>query len=308
MAEHNLDDSVTQPFWDNSVTPRLEINPGDTVVFDCPEPTGQITSDWTVENFQHYDPALAHALIGSVFVKGVQPGDALEVEVLDFQHKGWGWSGHIPEFGLLAEDFDYPYLHHWLLEGDTCQFGVNGITLPFQPFCGVMGVAPAQSGRFNTTPPRANGGNIDIRHLGRGAKVWFPTFVPGGLFACGDCHSAQGDGEVCGSGIESPMMVTLRFNVRKGLNLQELQFETPSPLDRLNGKGYYVTTAHGPDLMENARNAVRYMIDWLVNNKGLTRSQAYVLCSTAADLKISEVVDLPNFIVSAYMPLQVFAS
>jgi len=307
MKQHFLDGSETQPFWDNSVEPRLEINPGDEVIFDCPEPTGQMTPDWTVDTLEQYDHTLAHALVGSVYVKGTQPGDALEVEVLEFQHKGWGWSGHIPEFGLLAEEFDYPYLHHWRLDGETCHFGVQGITLPFQPFCGVMGVAPAETGRFDTTPPRANGGNIDIRHLGPGAKVWFPTFVPGALFACGDCHSAQGDGEVCGTGIESPMTVTLRFNVRKGANIPELQFETPAPLDKLASKGYFATTAHGPNLMENTKNAVRYMIDWLVRTKGLTRSQAYVLCSTAADLKISEVVDLPNFIVSAYMPLQLFA-
>ena len=105
MKEHVLDGSVTQPFWDNSVEPRLEIDPGDVVVFDCPEPTGQITPDWTVDTLKNYDHTLAHALIGSVYVKGAQPGDALEVEVLDFQHKGWGWSGHIPEFGLLAEVF-----------------------------------------------------------------------------------------------------------------------------------------------------------------------------------------------------------
>ena len=139
--------------------------------------------------------------------------------------------------------------------------------------------------------------------------MWFPVLVPGALFACGDCHSAQGDGEVCGTGIESPMVATLRFNLRKGAQrIREIQFETPAPLDRLSGRGYFATTAHGPDLLENSKNAVRYMIDWLVDTQGLTRSQAYVLCSTAADLKISEVVDLPNFIVSAYMPLALFAA
>lgn len=307
MTEHYLDGSVTQPFWDNSVTPRLAIDSGDVVVFDCPDPTGQITPAWTVDDFAHYDPSLAHALVGSVYVKGAQPGDALEVEVLDFQHKGWGWTGHLPDFGLLAEDFDYLFLHHWRLEGDTCHFGVKGITLPFQPFCGVMGVAPAEPGRFNTDPPRANGGNVDIRHLGRGAKVWLPVHVPGALFACGDCHSAQGDGEVCGTAIESPMTVALRFHVRRGQAPRELCFTTPAPLDRLDRQGYFVTTAHGPDLMDNAKNAVRYLIDWLVDTHGLTRSQAYVLCSVAADLKISEIVDRPNFIVAAYLPLQLFA-
>jgi len=308
MKEHYLDDSVTQPFWDHSVEPRLEIDPGDRVVFECPEPTGQVTPDWTVDTLSQYDPSLTHALIGSVYVKGAEPGDALEVDVIDFKHKGWGWSGHIPGFGLLAEEFDYPYLHHWTLKGETCHFGVQSITLPFRPFCGVMGVAPAEAGRLDTIPPRLNGGNIDIRHLGRGAKVRFPVLVPGALFACGDCHSAQGDGEVCGTAIESPMTVTLRFHLRKATRIPELQFETPAPLEHPGHKGFFATTAHGPDLMENTRNAIRYMIDWLVSSKGLTRSQAYVLCSTAVDLKISEVVDLPNFIVSAYIPLQIFNS
>ncbi len=147
MKQHFLDGSVTQPFWDNSVEPRLEINPGDVVVFDCPEPTGQMTPDWTVDTLvQDYDHSLAHALIGSVYVKGAQPGDALEVEVLDFQHKGWGWSGHIPEFGLLAEDFDYPYLHHWRLEGDTCHFDVQGTYLAVPTVLRRDGRGPGRTG------------------------------------------------------------------------------------------------------------------------------------------------------------------
>jgi len=308
MAEHFLDDSVTQPFWDNSVEPRLEIEPGDTVVFDCPEPCGQVTADWADDDLAQIDFALIHALVGSVYVKGARPGDALEVDVLDMKHKGWGWSGHLPGFGLLAEDFDFAFIHHWELEGNTCHFGVRDITLPFQPFCGTMGVAPSEPGRVNTIPPRENGGNIDIRDLGPGSKVWLPVLVDGALFACGDCHSAQGDGEVCGTGIESPMTVTLRLNVRKDLAVREIQFETPSPLTVLDSKGFHATTAHGPDLFENAKNAVRYMIDWLVSAHGLTRSQAYILCSEAVDLKISEIVDAPNFIVSAYVPLSIFHS
>lgn len=308
MAEHYLDGSVTQPFWDNSVEPRLVIDPGDVVVFDCPEPCGQVTSDWGDEDLANIDFAPIHALIGSVFVKGANPGDALQVEVLDLKHKGWGWSGHLKGFGLLAEDFDYAYIHHWKLDSDTCYFGVKDIQLPFEPFCGTMGVAPREPGRINTIPPRANAGNIDIRHLGPGSTAWFPIFVDGALFACGDCHSAQGSGEVCGTGIESPMLVTLRFTVRKDMHLYELQFQAPSPLSKTDRKGYYVTTAHGPDLMENAKNAVRAMIDWLVLNHGLTRSQAYILCSAAGDLKISEIVDAPNWIVSNYMPLSIFES
>jgi acetamidase/formamidase len=306
MAEHFLDSSVTQPFWDNSVTPRLEINPGDTVTFDCPEPCGQVTPEWTDEMLANIDFAPIHALVGSVYVKGAQPGDALQVAILDLKHKGWGWSGHLEHFGLLAEDFDFAYIHHWKLEGDQCHFGVQDITVPFEPFCGCMGVAPQEPGRITTIAPGKFGGNIDIRDLRMGTMVWFPVFVEGALFACGDCHSAQGDGELGGTGVESPMTVTLRFGVRKDVSIKELQFETTKPLTRPDSKGYHVTTANGPDLMENAKNAARYMIDWMVDTYDITRSQAYVLCSTAADLKISEIVDAPNFMVSAYMPRSIF--
>ena len=308
MAEHYLDDSVTQPFWDNTVEPRLEIESGDTVVFECPEPCGQVTPQWDDDALANIDFSLIHALVGSVFVKSAQPGDVLQVDVLDLEHKGWGWSGHLQNFGLLADDFDYAYIHHWKLEGDTCYFGVNDIEVPFEPFCGTMGVAPADSGRTDTIAPGQHGGNIDIRDLGPGSRLWMPVFVEGALFACGDCHSAQGNSELCGTGIESPMTVTLKLGVRKDFSVNEIQFQTPSPLTKMDTQGYHVTTAHGPDLMENAKNATRYMIDWLSENKGITRSQAYILCSEAADLKISQIVDAPNFIVSAYIPLSIFKS
>jgi acetamidase/formamidase len=308
MSEYFLDGSVTQPFWDNSVTPRLEIDPGDTVVFDCPEPCGQVTPEWTNEMLANisFDPI--HALVGSVYVKGAKPGDALQVEILDLKHKGWGWSGHLQHFGLLQEDFDYAYIHHWKLEGDRCFFGVNNIILPFEPFCGCMGVAPQEPGRITTIAPGKFGGNMDIRDLRIGTTMWLPVFVEGALFACGDCHSGQGNGEMSGTGIETPMTVTLRFNVRKDIAVKELQFQTPSPLAKVDTAGYHVTTANGPDLMENARNAARYMVEWLTETYDLTPSQAYVLCSTTADLKISEIVDAPNFIVSTYMPLSVFGN
>ena len=308
MATYTLDGSVTQPFWDNSVEPRLEIESGDTVVLECPEPCGQVTPDWTDADLANIDFAPIHALVGSVFVKGAQPGDTLEVKVLHMQHKGWGWSGHLTGFGLLAEDFEHAYIHHWELDGDTCRFGAGGVEVPFAPFCGTMGVAPAEAGRLDTIPPRANGGNVDIRDLGVGSTVWLPVLVEGALFAAGDCHAAQGDGEVCGTGIETPMNVTLQLNVRKDLSVRELQFQTPGLSNGVGSVGYHVTTAHGPDLMTNAKNAVRHMIAWLVDNKGLTPSEAYVLCSAAADLKISEIVDAPNWIVSAYMPRSIFSA
>lgn len=308
MAEHYLDDSVVHAFWDNAHPPRLEIDPGDVVVFETREASDQqIAPESTAEVLLTLDFARIHPLTGPVYVKGAEPGDALEVEILELKHKGWGWNAVIPGFGLLADDFTEPYLHHWKLEGEVCYFkeGSN-IQVPYEPFCGVMGVAPREPGRLSTIPPRENGGNVDIRHLVPGAKLWLPVWVEGALFSCGDCHAAQGDGEVCGSGIESPMTVTLRFNLVKGANLRELQFQTPSPLTKADSQGYYVTTAHGPDLFVNAQNAIRYMLDHLEKEYGLTRQEGYVLCSAAVDLKISEIVDAPNWIVSAYLPLSIF--
>jgi acetamidase/formamidase len=307
MAEHYLDDSVVHAFWDKSYPARLEIDSGDTVIFECRDAVDrQVVPDSGHEAMANLDFSRIHPLTGPVLVKGAEPGDALEVEILKMEHKGWGYNGHIPGFGLLADDFDYPFLQHWRLEGDSCFFrDSDKVEVPFEPFCGVMGVAPAEEGRLPTIPPRFNAGNIDIRGLTIGATALFPILVEGALFSTADCHSAQGDGEVTGTGIETPMTVTLRFNVRKDISIKELRFTTPSPLTRADTKGYYGTTAHGEDLYVNSQNAVRYMIDWLEENHGMSRSQAYCLCSAAADLKISEIVDAPNWIVSCYFPLSV---
>lgn len=308
MAKYHLDDSIVHASWNNALEPRLKIAPGDTVGFECREASdGQITPESGADVLANLDFGPIHPLTGPVYVEGAEPGDALQVDVLDLQHKGWGWNAVIPGFGLLAEDFPDPYLHHWRLEGEECHFGNgSGIRVPYEPFCGVMGVAPAEAGELDTIPPRANGGNIDIRGLVPGATVWFPVWAPGALFSTADCHAAQGDGEVSGTGIETPTTVRLRFDVVKDANLRELQFKAPSPLTKADSDGYFATTAHGPDLYENAQNAIRYMIEHLGREYGLSPSEAYVLCSAAVDLKISEIVDAPNWIVSAYLPLSIF--
>ena len=256
MREHFLDDSVIQPFWDNSIEPRLEIDSGDVVVFDCLEANGQIQPDWTVADYMNVDRSKIHALNGSVWVKGAQPGDALEIDILDMRHKGWGWSAHRPGMGLLPEDFDYSYLHQWRIDGETCySTELEHISLPFEPHTGVVGVAPREAGRFSTFPPRANGGNLDVRDMTIGSTtVWLPVLVEGALFATGDCHAAQGQGEVCVTGIEAPMTVTMRFKLLKDVNLPEVQLRRPSPMSKLDSAGWHITTAHGPDLMQNAKN------------------------------------------------------
>ena len=307
MATHHLDDSQPHAFWDKTHPPRLHIQPGDTVIFETLEASArQVSPGAPSESLAtlSFDPI--HPLTGPVFVEGAEPGDALNVEVVSLAHKEWGWNAVIPGFGLLAEDFSAPYLHHYAL-GTDCEFLPN-IRIPYEPFCGCMGIAPREEGRFATIPPRENGGNLDIRHLTPGSVVLFPVLVSGALFSCGDCHAAQGDGEVNGTGIETPMTVTLRFTLSKGANIPELRFTTPAgrKLTVADTGGYFVTTAHGPDLFRDAQQAIRYMIDHLATNYGLTREQAYCLCGAAVDLKISEIVDAPNWIVSAYLPLGIF--
>jgi acetamidase/formamidase len=308
MTTHHLDTSKVHNFWDNSIPARIRIKPGDTVVFETVEASvNQITQNSTSADVGRLDFGRVNAVTGPVYVEGAEPGDGLEVEVLNFKHKGWGWNAVIPHFGLLADEFPDPYLHIYKLGPKFCEFRED-IQIPFEPFCGEMGVAPRVEGRLDAIPPRENGGNLDTRHLGVGTKIIFPVFVPGALFSCGDCHSAQGDGEINGTGIESNMTVTLRFNLVKGAHLKEMRFIT-APRKKLtvtDTGGYYVTTAQGPDLFKNAQQAVRYMIDHLASEYHLTRSQAYCLCGVAVDLKISQIVDAPNFMVSAYLPLNIF--
>ena len=307
MTTHRLDHSRTHCFWDNSLEPRLRIAPGDTVVFETLEASeGQMQPSSTSDSLRTLIFERIHPLTGPVWIDGAEPGDALEVEVVSLEHKGWGWNAVLPGFGLLAGEFSEPYLHHYRLDGDTCHFS-ESIRIPYEPFCGVMGVALDEPGRFNTIPPRRNGGNLDIRHLTPGSRALFPVLVPGALFSCGDCHSAQGDGEVNGTGIETPMSVTLRFGLRKSAGIPELRFFTaPGRLTVADARGYFVTTAHGPDLFECSQRAIRYVIDHLAAEHGLSREQAYCLCGAAVDLKISEIVDAPNWIVSAYLPLAIF--
>ena len=303
--EYQLDDSVTQPFWDNSVEPRLTVSPGDVVTIDCAEAFGQATPSWTVDDLADADYSKVHALTGSIAVEGAERGDALVVEILEMSHKGWGFTVHLTEFGLLADDFDFDFIRHWELDGDKCRYPVGGVVVPFDPFPGVVGVAMAEPGRFDTIPPRINGGNVDIKDIGVGSTIWLPVQHDGALFSIGDCHSAQGDGEVCGTGIESPMTVSVRFDLVKDSHVDELQIRRSDPRRQLGGE-WHITTAHGPDLMDNARQATRYMIEWLSEAYELDASDAYLLCSVAGDLHISEIVDAPNWVVSMHMPLTIF--
>ncbi len=222
-----------------------------------------------------------------------------------FTPSGWGWTANIPGFGLLADDFKEAALHLWKYDPVAMApaLFVAWGKVPLKPFTGTIGVAPAAPGPHSIVPPRRVGGNMDVRDLARGTDLYLPVEVAGALFSVGDTHAAQGDGEVCGTAIESPMKVALQFDLIKQSPLSFPRFTTHGPVTRhLDAKGYEVTTGIGPDPMGAAREALRSMIDLLCKRLGMPAVDAYMLCSVCGDLRISEIVDAPNWTVSFYFP------
>jgi acetamidase/formamidase len=310
MTEHRLDQEQIHQEWNNALAPRLTVDPGDTVVFDTRDAANLFYSKAsTHEDVLRRGPFKGHPLTGPVAVRGARPGDTLVVEILDVQPAlDWGWTAIRPGRGLLPEaDFAKPFLQIWDLSDKRHARMGNRVAVPLAPFPGVLGVALDEPGAHSTMPPRRAGGNMDIKQLVAGATLWLPVLVDGALFSTGDAHAAQGDGEVCVTAVEMTGRLTLRFNVQSGRRLAEPQLRTPAPPSNATNRGaHYATTAHGPDLFAASQQAVRYMIEHIVEAHGLSREQAYVVCSVAVDLKISEIVDAPNWIVSAFLPESIF--
>ena len=294
--------------WDVGHEPALEIESGDTVVVETREVTdGQITPSSTAEAIATMDWARVYPLAGPIRVNGAQPGDTLAVEILDIHTQGWGYTAIIPGLGLLPDDFPDPYLRIFdLTEGDVTHLRED-IAIPIEPFFGTMGVCPAGASKQPVMPPGTFGGNMDTRQLTRGSTLYLPVQVAGALFSCGDAHAAQGDGEVCVTGIECPMYGALRFTLQNGRPIPAPQFRTAGPLTpRVDGAGWFGTTGVGPDLYPAAQDAVRAMVAHLSEMYGLSAEDAYVLSSLVVDLKIAEIVDAGQYIVSALLPLAVF--
>ena len=153
-------------------------------------------------------------MTGPIFVDGAEPGDVLQVDVLEVAHKGWGWSSVTTGLGFLRDRFSEMFLFHWQL-GETVSRSLTPAIVPLRPFCGVMGVAPSEDGEFRTRPPGIFGGNMDVRDLCSGSTLYLPVLNQGALFSAGDAHAAQGDGEVCINGIECPASVSLRFQLHR---------------------------------------------------------------------------------------------
>ena len=297
--------------WDNALEPVRRVEPGTTLLFECSDAAnGHFREGATAADVGTLDFGAINPVTGPVFVEGAEPGDALRITFGDFEPSGLGWTANIPGFGLLADQFPDPALHMWSYDAGltTPALYGPGAKVPMKPFTGTIGLALAEPGAHSVVPPRRVGGNMDVRDLGTGTVLHLPVEVAGALFSVGDTHAAQGDGEVCGTAIESRMDVTLTLDVVKGAGLKFPRFETPGPVTRhLDAMGYDVTTGIAPDLMEGAREAVMGMIDLLSAREGMSAVDAYMLCSVAGDLRISEIVDQPNWVVSFYMPRQVFA-
>ncbi|MCR4283414.1 MAG: acetamidase/formamidase family protein [Bauldia sp.] len=305
-SRHTIHEAQHHFGWDHSIPPVLTVAPGTTVEFECPDASGgQLSATSTVADVPKLDFARVNPVTGPVFIDGAKPGDALKVTIREFKPSGFGWTANIPGFGLLADQFTEPALHIWSYDkaGRTpAAFSPKG-RVPLKPFAGTIGLAPAEPGLHSVIPPRRVGGNLDIRDLSAGTVLYLPIEVDGALFSVGDTHAAQGDGEICGTAIESPMGAVLTFELEKNAGLKTPRFTTAGPVStHFDVKGYEATTGIGPDLMESARAAVMNMIDLLARRHRLNPVDAYMLCSVCGDLRISEIVDQPNWVVSFYFP------
>jgi acetamidase/formamidase len=294
--------------WSRDHAPVLAVGSGAEVTFETADASGgQLGPGSTHASVTDLDFGRVNPVCGPVLVEGARPGDALQVDILAVEPGPYGWTALIPGFGLLADRYPDPWLKVWDLEGGGAMLS-EGVRVPLQPFCGVLGVAPAEPGLHSVIPPRRVGGNMDTRQLGPGATLYLPVEVEGALFGVGDTHAAQGDGEVCGTAIEGSMTVALRLTVRRDLAIDTPEFDVRLPLERASAAatGYHATTGIGPDLMGATRQSVERMIAYLERHHGLGAEEAYALCSVAVDLRLSEVVDTPNWVVSAFLPNDLF--
>ncbi|MBB6142081.1 acetamidase/formamidase [Silvibacterium bohemicum] len=297
MSEHSLSAGPTHSRWNRNLEPRLEIASGDTVHMECVDASdGQVRPGMTVDEYLTIDRGRIHALTGPIAIQNAEPGDTLEVEILDVQHKGWGWTSIIAGLGFLKDRFKDPFLFHWELEPGVTRSLAPAI-VSLRPFCGVMGVAPAEDGEFRTRAPGSFGGNMDVRDLTAGSKVYLPVLNAGALFSAGDAHAAQGDGEICINGIECPADVTLRFHLHKHRSISGPLIASGNA--RPCSGGEWIVVESAADALTAARTATSRMVDLLSSHWGFTPEHAYLLCSVAMDLRLSQVVNEPMTTVTA---------
>jgi acetamidase/formamidase len=307
MPEHTLSAEPIHSRWNRDLKPRLTVAPGDTVRMECFDASGaQVRPGMTVPEYLKIDRDRIHALTGPIFVDGAEPGDVLEIDILEVAHRGWGWTSVITGLGFLKQRFSEPYIFHWTLDQDVSR-SLAPAVVPLRPFCGVMGVAPGEPGEFRTRPPGVFGGNMDVRELCTGATLYLPVLNRGALFSAGDAHAAQGDGEVCINGIECPSNVTLRFRLHKRQPLSGPLIESTLAKDGRDAESWIVVES-ATDAIAAARAATSRIIDLLVARWHFTEVHAYLLCSVAMNLRLSQVVNEPMFTVTAAIPKHILPS
>ncbi len=305
MREHTLSADPTHSVWDRSLEPRLRVEPGDEVQIACTDASGgQVRPGMTTAQYLAIDRTRIHALTGPIWIEGSEPGDVLQIDVLATRHGGWGWSSVVEGLGFLKDRFSKPYLFQWELDGESTS-SLAPAVVPVRPFLGVMGVARADDGAFRTRPPGPFGGNLDVRELCAGSRLYLPVFNAGALFSCGDGHAAQGDGEVCINGIECPLDVTLRFNLHKRQPLAGPIVEASNSTAPDSTADAWVVVESGTDIAAAARAATSRMIDLLASRWGFSEVHAYILCSVALKLRLSQVVNEPVYTVSGAISKQI---
>ena len=329
--------------WHPDLEPAARVAPGEELRLECEDGIGgQLTRASTHADAGRLDLGLGHPLSGPVFVEGAEPGDVLVVDFLDYEPADFGITAVIPGFGFLADLFPEPYLVTWeIADGVARSSELPGVAIPEATFAGVVGVAPSHAlmatmrareeaiaraggpvadeapesavppeaaAGLRTIPPRETGGNLDIRQLVAGSRLLLPVSVPGALLSIGDLHFAQGDGEVCGTGIEVAGAVTLRVGLQREPDWRPRfpAYETPARAERASFATTGIPVDEGMDLTAAARAALVELIDYLEATRGFARPAAYALCSVAVDLRVSEAVDVPYPLVSALLPLDVF--
>lgn len=296
MANHRLDaapETVHWGFFDATLKPLLTVESGETVTISTvsgmasqmPPAPFVIPKALPAIHANSQQKLPGHICTGPVAVKGAKKGQVLEVRIKDIElHCDWGYNMIRPLSGALPDDFHTPTLIHIPLDKQKNTARLPwGLELPLAPFFGVMAVAPPPAwGMISTLPPRRNGGNLDNKELVAGTTLYLPIHVDGALFSVGDGHGAQGDGEVCITAIETGLIGTFELHVRPDMSLEWPLAETAT---------HMITMAFDPDLDDCVVIALRQMIDLIVKRAGITREQAYTLCSLAADLRVTQVVN-----------------
>lgn len=334
--------------WDPELEPVAAVSPGEELTLETRDGLdGQLGPQSTHADVLNLDFGLGHPLTGPVFVEGAEPGDVLEVEFVSYSTANVGVTPLVPGVGLLAPFFPRPYLVTWTIRGGFARSAdLPGVAVPEATFAGVAGVAPSGAtvreviqreraarrrgavvpdedpksaippssrGGLRTIPPRENGGNLDVRQLVAGSRLFLSVSVGGALFSVGDLHYAQGDGEVCGTAIEVAGAVTVRFHLHKDVAVRA-RFPTYLSAGG-RARNYFATTGiplgsdgtiDAMNVTLAAQNAVLEMVEHLSAMCGFTREAAYALCGATVDLQLSQVVNLPNPLVSALLPLDVF--